>query len=286
MKINETAMSKSYQHPEEGLSSMKTATRLIALTLLLAGTFFVSSTLACTTDAWLGGATAGTLADDPTNGVPRLSGLCGLEVTGSGHVIDNSPTAETTFIGRFYVFPKALPAGTHVLFTAYSDEAGTKLFDISYNGSVFTIDANAAGGNSVIAAADTTHWNLVEFSWTSGGLADSGKLWVNADATTEAASASFTPGTGSVEQVRMGAEAGIGTDKVVFDDYESHRSLPVGSLLIADSNGNGSINVFDLISIQNEILGNSLANGQPDCNLNGGINVFDLICTQNTILGN
>ena len=145
MDIQKLAASESNQQPEEGLIFMKTFTRLITLTALLAGTFFVSSAMACTTDAWLGGATTGTLADNPTNGVARVSGVCGLAVTGTGHVIDNSPAAEATFIGRFYVFPKPLPAGTHVLFTAYSDDAGSKLFEITYDGSLFKIDASAAG---------------------------------------------------------------------------------------------------------------------------------------------
>jgi hypothetical protein len=262
---------------------MKSATRLISLAVLLSGAFFVSSTFACSSAAWTSTEGAA-LADDPTNGTPRVSGLCGLGVTATGHVVDNSPAAETTFIGRFYVFPKLLSAGTHEVFAAYSDEAGTKLFSITYDGVNINFDATAAaGGGSTSVAADTTHWNLVEFKWESDAQ---GSAWVNADALTDAASSTFASGTGSIDQVRMGAISGVGGDAAYFDDYESHRSLPVGTLLIGDSNGNDSINVFDLISIQNDILGNGLASGQPDCNLNASVNVFDLICTQNIILGN
>ncbi len=263
---------------------MKSTARLTTIAVLLSGTFFASASLACSTDAWAS-AEAGALADDPTNGVSRLSGFCALEVTGTGHVVDNSPTAETTFIGRFYVFPKNISAGTYEIFVALSDEGDTDsdVFVISYDGANFIIDASGAGGDSVSVAADTTHWNLVEFSWSSGG---EGNLWINSDATVDDPDGSFAPGTGSIEQIRMGAVDGISTDTAFFDDYESHRSLPVGPRLIGDSNDNGSINLFDLISIQNDILGNGLAAGQPDCNLNGAVNLFDLICTQNIILGN
>jgi len=261
---------------------MKTATRLITLTVLLSGSFFGSFALACSTDAWTTAA-GGAIAGDPVvEGIARVSGTCGLKIpTDGGHVADNSPADETVFIGRFYFYPKGIAAGTNTIFAALSDEGNSDsdVFRIDYDGTNIILDATAAtGGGSTSVAADTTHWNLIEFSWTSGGQ---GSLWVNADALTEGASSTFASGTGSIDRVEMG-----GAEGALFDDYESHRSLAVGSLLIGDSNGNGSINVFDLISIQNDILGNSLANGQPDCNLNGSVNVFDLICTQNIILGN
>lgn len=259
---------------------MKTAIRLIALAALLSGTFFVSSTLACTTTAW-SGATVGTLADDPTNGVPRVSGLCGLEVTGTGYVVDNNPAAETKFIGRFYVYPKLLAAGTHTIFTAYSDEAGTKLFEIAYDGSDFTFDASSAtGGGSTSVVADTTHWNLIEFVWESGAQ---GSFWVNTDALSADANSTFASGTGAVEQIRLGTESGVG-GTAYFDDYESHRSSPVGGLLAGDANNDASINILDVGVITSEILLRGLGDGQPDCNLDGSINILDVGCATNIIL--
>ena len=253
---------------------MKTTARLITTAVLLTGAFFTTFTMACSTDAWAS-AEAGAMADDPTNGVSRLSGFCALEVTGTGHVVDNSPTAETTFIGSFWMFPKNLSAGTYEIFVALSDEGdvNSDVFVVSYDGANFVLDASAAGGDTATVAANTSLWNQVEFSWSSGGV---GSLWVNSDATVDPADDTFAPGTGSIEQVRMGAVDGISTDTAFFDHYESHRSLPVGPPLIGDSNDNGSINLFDLISIQNDILGNGLAAGQPDCNLNGSVNLFDL----------
>ncbi len=258
---------------------MKNVTRLICTATLLTGAFSVSSALACTTDAWdgIGGVP---VADDPKNDVNRISGFCGLKVTGNEHVVDNSPAAETTFIGRFYVFPKNIGAGTHEVFAAYSDEAGAKKIVITYDGTNFNLDATAfTGGGTASVLADKTHWNLVEFLWTSGG---DGSLWVNADATVDAASATFASGTGSIEQVRLGAVTDIAAGNALFDDYESHRSLPVGPLLIGDANGNGSLTIADAITLFNELSG-TLASGQPDCNLSGGISIADAICLFNTL---
>lgn len=259
---------------------MNATARLTTIAVLLTGTFFATATLACETSAWNGGTTAGAMADDPTNNVSRVNGFCALEVTDFGQVADNSPTAETTFIARFYVFPKNLSAGTYELLVALSDEGNTDsdVFVVTYDGTNITIDATAAGGNSASAPADATHWNVVEVSWTSDGAVDSGGLWVNSDARTDPADATFTPGSGVIEQVRMGAVDGINMDTAFFDDYESHRSLPVGPLLAGDGNSDGNINSGDVDKVVAEFLFSNLANGVPDCNLDGSVNSGDIDC--------
>ena len=211
---------------------MKTAIRITSLAVALTGAFFVSSAMACTTTAWFD-ATAGTLADNPLIPikVPRFKGECALSTTGTGHVVDNSPTGETTFIARFYFFAKELPAGTYEIFKAYSDETGTvDVFVVTYDGTNVVITATD-GGASASAAAIPAKWNVVEFKWVSGGM---GSLWVNSDAAADTADGTFASGTGTVEQVRIGAVDGVGTDKAYFDDYESHRSQAVGPLLAGD----------------------------------------------------
>lgn len=259
---------------------MKNVTRLISSAVLLTGAFFVSSALACTTNAWtsVGGVP---LADDPKNGVNRVSGFCGLKVTGNEHVVDDTPEGETTFIGRFYVYPKNMGAGTHELFVAFSDQTNSNsdVVVITYDGTDIKLDASAAGGGIVSVAADTTHWNLVEFLWASG---QEGSLWVNADATVDPASAKFASGTGSIDQVRLGAVTDIGGGNALFDDYESHRSEPVGALLMGDVNGNGSLTIADAIGLFNELNG-TLQPGQPDCNSSGAITIADAICLFNEL---
>ena len=147
---------------------MKTATRLFTLAMFLSGTFFVSSALACSTDAWTD-ADAGAIAGDPKNdSINRVSGLCGLQITADTEVVgDNSPDAETTFIGRFYFSPKEVAAGSHEIFTALSNQAdaNSDVFVVSYDSGSITLDATAVSGGSVTVAADAARWNLIEFKW-------------------------------------------------------------------------------------------------------------------------
>jgi len=256
---------------------MKTATRLISSAVLLTSAFFVSSTFACDTAAWAGGVANATAGDPAADSIARVSGFCGMKVTAAnGHVADNSPADETTFISRFYFFPKNVAAGPHEIFVALSDEANSEsdVFVISYDSGDITVDAQGAGGDSVTVAADPTHWNLVEVAWTSGGT---GEIWVNSDALVDPATDIFAPGTGSIDRVEMG-----GADGALFDDYESHRSLAVGALLAGDGNGDGAVNSGDIISIINEFFQAGLASGIPDCNLDGSVNSGDIICIINT----
>ncbi len=88
--------------------------------------------------------------------------------------------------------------------------------------------------------------------------------------------------------MQLGAPNGMGglTGEITFDAFEAHRTTNVGALVVGDANGNLSVNIFDMIGIQNEILDpvTKLAAGQPDCNENGSVNIFDMICVQNIIL--
>lgn len=264
---------------DEGPISMKTVTRLIHASLLIAGTLSASTAMACTTSLWDGGTTGTTIAGSPEEDVSRVSGLCALELTDApGTVKDNSPTAETAANIRFYVKAE-LTSGSPVIFEAFN-AASDSLIAVGFDGTGFTF--NAGDDTSPSVSAEVGKWNLVELAWTDGGSLE---YWVNSDATQVDSQGSVNAISGTMDSVVLGTNDGF-TGTLTFDDYEAHRSTPVGGLLIGDSNGNGSINVFDLISIQNEILGNGLAVGQPDCNLNGSVNVFDLICSQNIILGN
>ena len=58
-----------------------------------------------------------------------------------------------------------------------------------------------------------------------------------------------------------------------------------GGFSPGDANGDGSINVQDVIGIINVILDTGTAPGSPDCNGDGSINVQDVICVINKILG-
>lgn len=244
---------------------------------------FAPGAQACTTDGWLGG-TSGVPANanpasPPT--VARYSELCALAVTNTSHVQDDN-ASDMRYRARFYVLDGLTGAGTIDVFEAYSDEAATNpLFKVSFNGAQFTFDATDAGGTSTTAAS-VNGWNIVEFDWDS--VAGDFRFWVNADATTDAATGTVDSGTGTVEAVRMGAPNGFTgqTGKVTFDAFESHRTTPVGELLACDANGNGSRTIADVVAVLNELAG-TLQVGQPDCNKNGGVTVADAVSLINSL---
>jgi len=269
-----------------GISSHLRRLSLVNLGVLLIFSIFTSSVFACTTDGWLAGASGAVNPNDPNSGVARVKGTCGLEVTGQGHVMDGSPSVDGKFIGHFYFLPEFTSgSGTPDLFIAYSDEGGTtELFSVRYDGANIILDATAATGTSVSVPADTSHWNLVEFTWESGAT---GSLWVNSDATIDAPDATFTSGAGLVESVKLGAPNGFGSlvGQASFDEYESRREQQVGLLLAGDANLDGLINSADIDLVVTEFLLGTLAEGVIDCNLDGEVNSGDIDCVVAIFLG-
>lgn len=265
----------------EGKHAMKTANQLLALSALATGALFTTSTFACSTLAWA--SALGTTAGSPT-AVARVVGKCGLEVSGTGVVVDNTPLAEAAFIARFYFFGKNIGAGVHDIFQARTADGigGTQVFKITYDGTDIGVNATGAGGTTASAAALPNKWNLIEVSWAADGA---GSLWVNADARSDPASASFTSGTGSVGSATLGAVSDISTNKALFDDYVSHHTLPVGPPLIGDGNDDTLIDAGDINAVVAEFLSGTLANGQPDCNLDGLVDAGDINCVVGIFLG-
>ena len=272
---------------------MKNMDRVIVGSLLVLGLGFGLSAHACTTGGWQGGVNG-----IPANGdagspltVSRYSEFCALAITDTSWV-QSDFASDTHYIGRFYVYPDLTGSGSVDLLVAYSDEGGASpLFTISYNGSQFIFDADGAGGGSDNAVAESG-WNLIEFEYDADS--DNFNYWVNetwnfdTDAYSTGPTGNSASGAGTVESVRLGAPNGMDgfAGTITYDAFEAHRTTNVGALRVGDANGNDSVNIFDMIGVQNEILdpANSLAIGQPDCNENGSVNVFDMICVQNIIL--
>lgn len=263
----------------------------ISISLFLACLFIVSDAFSCSTTAWIPGGTGSVEVNNPANGVPRINGSCGLKVTGTGHVQDNSAGAEAKLIVRFYFLPQLNGTGSTDIFVAYSDESPssdailTKLFSVKYDNDNSNIVVDATIGNGHAANGGTTsvavignHWHLIEFSWESG---QTGSLWVDADATSDLASSTFASGTGAVESVRLGAPNGFGAGlngMAFFDDYVSHRSLPVGGVLTGDGNLDGNFDQNDIDAIKAEFLFGTYPIGSTDCNLDSKTNSGDVNC--------
>jgi hypothetical protein len=201
-----------------------------------------------------------------------------MKLTAPGSVKDTSPAAEPAAIIRFYVYAQ-LSSGTPVIFEAFSDENATaSLLTVSIDGLNFVFDAgDGASGN----VQGKSGWNLIELSWTGGGTMD---YWVNTDSTSTAATGSVSAAAGTMESVILGTSDAF-SGSLTFDDYESHRSTPVGGLLAGDGNNDGAINSGDINVIVNEFLFGNLGGGVVDCNLDGAINSGDINCVVQIFLG-
>lgn len=264
---------------------MKAMTRNLLAGAVLA-VLPMGGALACTTTAWNGGATSAT-AGDPSTGVARYSGACGLEVAavGNGHVTDNSPANETDYRARFYVFT-GTASGNPVIFRATDADGagGNVLVEITYDTTNNQLDF-ASGTASGSASVADNRWYAVEFYYDAGTAITASVKGAAAAAT--AVTFSGTPASGNVGSARLGAlTAATAADTMKFDEFESTRSTTtaIGFLCRGDANGTEPVNIFDRTSVVNEILGTSLAAGQPDCNEDGAVNIFDRTCIVNKIL--
>ena len=114
-------------------------------------------------------------------------------------------------------------------------------------------------------------------SWTAGG---SGSLWVNSDATKPTAKKStFVSAAGSVGSAQLGLVSNTGgSGYAFFDDYVSHRTSPVGPMLIGDSNNDGKVDGLDIAGVLKEsnLFTPKVQSGTPDCNLDGTVSGLDI----------
>jgi hypothetical protein len=252
---------------------------------------FTVDAKACSTASWDGGSSGAVSVGSPSS-TPRYSQLCGLSVNGTGHVQDNS-ASDSRIIVRFYVQVSLGDTGAVDLFEAYGDEAGVSpIFKVTYDADAdnFIFDATDAPGGSSFTIAAKSGWNLVELDWDSGG---DFVAWVNEDTTTEPQPTPAGPvdaGTGTVESVRLGAPNGFGNfsgSNLYYDAYESHRTAPVGALLIGDADDSQIVDIFDVVEQLDEIHSIDLGVGQPDCDESGGaVDIFDVVCVLDIIHSN
>jgi hypothetical protein len=270
----------------------------------------------CNTTQWgqgtpPGGAVAGApTAGDPSSddGTPntssRYSGSCGLLADAVGeYVQDGLPSAEPSYIQRFYVRP-GTTSGEAIVFRAMADEATDyPVVQISYDGAaqqfIFRV-SNATGtgflGTTSTAAAPRNKWYAIEtnFNRTAGTLAIS-SIRGNNGQTIAPSLATINgitlPAGDGVDYVQLGWISGGSGGDITVDAFESRRSTAIGHLKRSDANGSVSCNASDITTIANEIvdvLGGEpaprLSAGQPDCNEDGSVNAADISCAAVVII--
>jgi hypothetical protein len=239
--------------------------------------------LACTAGAWSAdtGVAVGGPEGNPAT-LARYSGLCAMQAASSVHVEDASPGGISRIRARFYMLANNTASAD--VYRGFNG-TGSQVFEVSVDPGNGNVTLSSGGTNATCTGcANAGEWNSIELDWDAGGGALS--LWVNSDATTDAADATASLSSSqTVSSVRLGNLNGA-SGAMNFDSYESRRTTAIGRLVRGDANGDGSVSVFDAIAVVNESSGTgSPAPGQPDCNEDGAVSVFDAICVVNVAAG-
>ncbi len=265
---------------------LKTLALVAAASFGLAGT---NAVFACSTAAWNGNETGNPQEGRPTDASPvsRYAGQCGLKSAATAQfVTDNTPTAETTFRARFYVYT-GLTSGSAVVYEAL-DAANARQIAVTYNRDAGNLSFVTSGPTPQTVTVVPDRWYSVELDWsrTRGNMIVAVR---GAGATTDSpATVAGVGAADAIDTVRMGWVSGAGVAAargITTDAYESRRATPIGRLCRGDANNDSNRNSGDQIQIRNEALGGALAAGQPDANEDGSINSGDQIVVRNIALG-
>lgn len=261
-----------------------TSRKLLAAALL--AVIPMSSALACTTANWTndGSLIGAPLAGDPSDGVARYSGECGLSAAVGNAVTNNAPENDGTYRARFYVHTGSTGVTQVFRATTLDDNAGNEVIGVSYNAGTgafdFAQNGTAAGSVSGILA---NRWYSVEVLYVAG---DTFSAEVAGAGTFTGSLAPGAAGAGTIGSHTLGAISG-GSGTVRVDAFESTRSADtaIGRLCRGDATGDGaSVNSGDGIAIRNEFLLGTLAQGQADCTEDGIVNSGDGLCVRNLFL--
>lgn len=248
--------------------------QLTVATALIAG---AQSAVACSTAAWTGGVT-GTVGE-PSAGTPqfrRYSGRCSLTASAAGQTaIDNSPTAETTYKARFYFYTGGL-TGSARIFEA-RNTGGTAVIHVTYNQAAGQLVFGALGTASTVnvpAAADRYYG--IEVRWAAAGGLTAVVRGNNAATATTVNLAGSTGGVVDTAVLGWISGGGLTGNQPNFDEFDSRRTSDIGFLCRGNAvNTDTIISVADRNAITANILGSSLATGQPDLTEDGVVAVAD-----------
>jgi len=256
----------------------------------------LSNALACTIDAWTGSpsATAPT-ANGPQSAESnaRYSGLCALSADAGQFVVDNFPGAEGVYRARFYVLTSAVTSAATIFKATASDNgqgATVVSIDLGAGGTSLSFNQNGTSAGT-ITGLTPGRWYSVEFLYKAYvDAANPGSFEASV-----AGNVSFTGSipatplsagnTGTIGSAVLGFASGTGP-ALRFDAFESTRSAdtPIGRLCRGDASGDSSLSIADRVAINNEILGNSVVTGQPDCTEDGAVSIADRVCLSNRVL--
>ncbi len=283
---------------------------------------------ACNTTQWGqgmppgGAAVGGPIADGPVNTdgnaalTNRYSGKCALASSAAGrYVQDGLPSAESSYISRFYVKPNT--TGESVVFQAMADEAPDyAIFKISFDataGAFKFYGSNGAGGFGTPVSVTTVNgspivpnrWYMIETDFkrnagTSGGTLAASVIGNRGNTValtgTTPSTATLTAGNivladagDGVDYVQLGWVSGGAGTELIVDAFESRRSTAIGSLKRGDANNSGTCTSGDATQALQEVNAITANNepglklGQTDCNESGSVTAGDATCILNLV---
>jgi len=217
----------------------------------------------------------------------RYGGPCGLRVPGGGaaYVTDETPSAEGSYIARFYAYLDDAGSSATVIYEATNgtDARAQVWYNFPSAGDLtLRVADNSAPDNDLTFSGIGSGWHSVEFVWEAAASADI-RFSLNGSTDAEYAPALDTSGF-QIADASLGNVNGAATGPMDFDDFDSRRISRPGRLLVADANGDDTTNSGDLTALINEVTGSAFAAGQPDCNEDGSINSGDISCLINVLL--
>src|SRR6056297_502926 len=234
------------------------------------------------TDADAG--TQNTLASDNR----RYGGPCGLRAPGGGvaYVTDETPSAEGTYIARFYAFLDNAGSDPAVIYEATDGvDARAQVWYNFPNAGDLTLRVadNGATDNDLTFSGVGSGWHSVEFVWEAAASADI-RFAVNGATDLEFGSALDTSGF-QIADASLGNVNGGATGSMDFDAFDSRRISRPGRLCrgLTDEGrpvgGSGfqEINLSDAQAIFAEFASNggTPAGGIPDYDENGFVQLAD-----------
>jgi hypothetical protein len=277
--------------------------RVLFCCVLLVGLGLSTNAIACSVDNWnvksnITNTDAG--SPPPVGTTARYEEICGLAVTATSYVGDESPIdgEDTRIRLRFHVRVPESATGTVKLLEAFDDDAATtSAFSISWDADNEEFDFSATGvatssynvPDANIPPSNPTPvgpsglWHEIQVDWEAGG---GFRYWVNTEVNgsddNQTGSLSGAGTTTHVGLVRMGAPDGIGDFGILnYDSYQANRMNSVPSLTNCDADGSAVLSISDIIVTIGEVYGDPpvLASGQPDCDRNGAMTLSDIITT-------
>jgi serine protease len=207
---------------------------------------FADSFASCNLSAWSGAVTGG--GDLSATPAATLVGTCGMQAVVNDntalYVSDSTPANEPRYRARFYFNPNSIgmvSGDIHYIFQGLTG-AGTNVFTIQLNNNTGTTagyrirtqvfdDGGSATNGTYFSISNATHFIEIDWQAATATGANNGYITLWIDGVQKYASPGIDNDTRRVEEVRLGAVAGIdnGTRGTYYiDAFESRRQTYIG----------------------------------------------------------